>query len=86
MDKYTIIYDLSILPEGMYMDDLLRIKEEYGILFYDSTLNKNSSIFNVPKIVGNENDIDITVVDVSTEDGSIKYNELISKNDHQVSF
>ena len=85
MDKYTIIYDLSILPEGMGVDDLLKIKEECRILFYDSTLNKNISIFNVPKIVGNEDDVTITVVDVSTEDGSIKYKKLISKNDHQVS-
>lgn len=79
MDKYTIIYDLSILPEGMTFKEILQIKDKYEIVFYDSRLKSKSAIFWVPKIVPDNADCgDLQIVDIATTEGMNKYNELLN--------
>ena len=79
MKDYTIIYDLSICPENITLDELVNIEKESGFLFYDSSLGKKYGIFNAPKIVGKLGRT-IEFVDIHTEDGLKMFEETIDKS------
>ena len=48
MEKYTILYDLTIVPEALSLDDVMNIKEKTGILFCDGYLGRKRA----PKTAG----------------------------------
>ena len=78
MKDYTIIYDLSMCPENITLDELITIEKESGFLFYDSSLGKRYGIFNVPKVVG-KLDKYIEFVDIHTKEGLKLFKETTDK-------
>lgn len=75
MEKYTILYDLTIVPEALSLEDVMNIKEKTGILFYDGYLGRKDGLDIKPEII--EGKCKMQVIDISTDIGQEFYKRLM---------
>ena len=69
-----IIVSLRLIPDNMSIEDVIKYYNEYGIMFYDSSLDKNAKI---PRKLSFTKEIILT--DVSTDEGK-EFLKTIEKN------
>ena len=73
-----IIASLNLIPGSMTIEDALKYYNEYGVMFYDSSLgNKNV----IPKKLSLTREIILS--DISTEEGKKIYEEIKTRLDGQ---
>jgi len=73
--KQVLIYDLRSIPSegsGLDMERIMQLYNEHNVLLYDGTDGDKPEIINIE-------DIDITFIDVSKEEGMKKWNNYKKK-------
>jgi hypothetical protein len=77
MENKKICYDILSVPEGISLNELLRIAETTNYLFWNSFNNAQS-----PKCINlgeGNNDMPKIVIDINTEEGKVIYDKVIKE-------
>jgi len=72
-EKKTIVaIDVVSIPKGWDLESLLKVKEEHGIVLYDSHEGGKA-----PIVIKGDDGLEVEIVDVNTEEGRKRYEETI---------
>ena len=75
MEKYTILYDITIIPENLSLEDVMKIKEMSGIIFYDGHLGRSKGLNIKPEVI--EEECKIQTIDISSDSGYEFYQRIM---------
>ena len=63
--KEILLYDISLLPDGWRLEDLLTCIENYKIIYYDGS--KLKGISQIPRYINITENSNITIKDIDND-------------------